>query len=250
MYARLILALFVSTALVGGALWTRLSKNSSIDYNLAVVEQNADEKSFFDLPVDGASVVDAKPATELTTTDIISRQFFSEYIALSSNNQVTTDRVNALVEKYVKSVGSLHTFKRAQFQDLTTTPNTRAEFDKYSISLGQTYVEYEKAINLARTSSGVGLTSESYLSFVDKVAVVYAETASKLERMPVPIAVASLHLELVNIHRSNASAMTSVAAIEQDSLPASVGFITINQNLDIEAITLEKIARIITTNAL
>src|SRR3989339_791287 len=96
---KLIGALSVSLALVGGALWFRFVKVPTYSAPLVTLEEITQFSS------DDAYLKDfLGSTTTLSKEDLIGRQLFSEYIGLKSKGQVTPDNLLSLADKYAQDI--------------------------------------------------------------------------------------------------------------------------------------------------
>ena len=253
MHARLALALFVSTLLVGGALWIRLSNGAEIKYELATVESDdaadAELLQYFLEPPEETPTAPVKTAP-LTNTDILGRQLVMDYINLAASGEATEAQIETLAQKYVEIIPALNLAESISYIDLTTAPNTKANFQKYADEITAIHKTY--AENISKKYVGVNLDkpNAATYSFALAFGQAYRDAAEKLKDISVPNSLVQVHLKLTNSYLSSAASMKAVAQIDLDSASAFAGVITLNQNLNQEDALRGEISKILTANGL
>lgn len=246
MHARLFLALFVSIALVGGALWTRLSNNATVKYELALVEPSGGEGEFLDYFSNQSSKELAKSPEAVSASDLLGQNLLTDYIGLASSGRATDENVTSLTNKYIEGIPALLKADTKSYNDLKTTSNNQENLTKYAEALAKIYVEHADRIN--KTLKGGAASPETYYEMIGKSASIYKDTASKLLILPVPSLIAAEHLELINTHLLSASAAQSISEMNKDSTLGFAGLVNLNDNAGREVTILEQIVEIIKSN--
>lgn len=251
---RVVLALSLSIILVGLAFWVRNSSSSEDKNSLVAVSspQNTDSSKEFikNYLIENAGSIATSSQPSLSSTDLISRQMFADYLALSTNGQATDANIEALAERYVANIPSLFVPEKVSYQDLQIVANNKANLQTYGQNLTQIYTEYATkllATKSSSTSNPLGTnSSQTYL----KMSEIYHETALKLKAIPTPALLADSHLELINLYLENASATKSLANLQTDPASGFSGLLALGNNVDREEALLLKIAQILTANGI
>lgn len=246
MHARLALALFVSIALVGGALWTRLSNNATVKYELALVEPGGDSQfsDYF------GSAGDIRAAKTIPKTELLGQQLILEYMALATNGQASDDAVAALAEKYVDSIPTLTQTKTVSYEELKIVTNNKKNFEKYASEITEIHKTYVESVERNYSKSSLDTLDSAFYSATSDISGIYGKTASELKSMAVPSAIATLHLELINTYLMNAESMRAISGTENDSTKAFAGLIALSNNTDKEAAVLLEISRVLNENGI
>lgn len=251
---RLALALSVSVLLIGVASWSRFGTTDYVQPNIVAIEQlgtNNDYEEILNDFIEPKTASTTPPEIPLSNTDLIGRQLILDYINLAASGQVTETRITTLANRYVENIPTLNEIVALTYTDIKTVPDSKNNFENYSNELAQIYVEHAQHINKVYTGKVTGDSlNDTFYKFAKDVAIIYGNTAQKLKNLPVPIALASNHLKLVNTHFSSATSMESVFETEKDPLTSLAGFIAMNENLDKEIIILKEISQIIKANGI
>src|SRR5262245_34471639 len=110
--ARLIFALILSVALIGGATWFRAAGTHAEKAKLAVVnsqdalEPLSDEEIAADYMTPRAT--SSTITTQLSDTDLVGRQLFSDYMGLVADGHATKENLDTLAAKYSENILSLN----------------------------------------------------------------------------------------------------------------------------------------------
>lgn len=250
-------ALFISIILVGGAFWTRIDASRNEAGLIAVNEQRANEdfykEVFLNPRVDTTptSTSTQETAEPLTGTDLIGRQLILDYVDLAAMGQASDINVELLAERYAESIPTLINTQRLGYLDIKTGPNNFESIKNYSDSLLDIYIQhYEKTTGRsANNLSEVSLGSNYDLLF-EQTAISSDITAERLKNLSAPLAIANLHLELINIHISNSITAPIVQKMDEDPLYAIAALTIFNQNSDKEIHILEEMGKIFKANGI
>jgi hypothetical protein len=250
MRGRLAIALSVSLVLIGFASWSRLTAGDKAQPNLiAVAQLNADPQEILNDFLAPKTASTTAIAGQLTNTDIVSRQLFLDYMSLASDGEVSEATLATLAENYAQNIPLLQG-EKASYLDLKTVTNTEANFRKYSNALALIYTQHAQNVGRAYAGETGESLDKSYYSSSKNAAAAYLRTALALKDLPVPTALASIHLELVNRHFSSATGLEAVAQADEDPLTAMSGLITISENVEHEVLALHEIEKVLNANGL
>ncbi|MEK7147690.1 MAG: hypothetical protein AAB758_00155 [Patescibacteria group bacterium] len=230
------LSVFLSIILIVGALWSRYSHSAlSITENgLTVVSAvKNDSKDLLDTFIKTDEEVVAAPET-LNNSDILGRGLLSEYINLTTNKRDSDQNVDALVNKYIQTIPTLVQSEVVNYFDLKIVANNKANFNEYA----QGFAQVESGLAQMVTADN------SPLNF----SKAYSEAAKTLKKMDVPVALASVHLQLLNSYLLSAEAMGALSKMDSDPTTAFSGLVVVNSNLDKENNLINEIAKILKTN--
>jgi hypothetical protein len=250
MRRRIVLALFASVVLIGMASWSRFSGGEAEENSLAVVENNEGKETYYDKLVKdyletSTTTTNVSPEN-LTGTDLIGRQLILDYVDLASRGQATEANLNALAEKYVESIPTLIVSKKLNYFDLKVMPNNKTDFKNYSAAIEKIYLDYIS--KMTEDSYDENMVGSENTALVLDIGNIYQETASVLQKLPVPAALVEAHLKLTNAYFENASAMNSVAGVDTDPASSFAGLIIVKNNLEKEEDALSKIREILAEN--
>lgn len=241
-------AVIASLLLVGGASWSRLEGREEATL---IVERMPDE--YYEDIVAGlteeVAIVDIEPSRHepLTNTDLIGRDLLLEYVDLASGGGASEATIAALAEQYAASIPAL-TGERVSLLNIRTVTNTQANFENYAQALANIYTAHSNRISQAYAGASNGVLDQTYYAATRKAANTYEETATALKALAVPTALVTPHLELVNKHFSSAAAQEALAETEKDPITGMAGLITLNQNLEREAVLMQEVERILNTH--
>lgn len=220
MKAQIVTAVLLSVVLVGGATWFRFVSPQTAPAQLVAVsssdglrEINAEE--FFRIPAE-----DAPP--ELTQTDVLSRQLFSDYIGLKSSGRATPENLNSLAEQYANT---MFTEERVDANVTLSQLNIVADSNQALIDYNQKVLamrsKYESMIkSLTVQSDFSDITDPLFIKFMLAVSTTYEQAVAELKKMPVPTSLANNHLDLINNYFSSIKATRSISQIEDNPISA------------------------------
>ncbi len=253
----LALSLLISLILIGTASWSRFVTAEYVQPNIvAVGPLEAGEESYEEivngfLKPETTGTASTSPTETLSNTDIIGRGLIMDYIGLAANGQATEANIINLANQYVESVPNFNKATVLKAEDIKTVSNTKANFQKYSDTLTIIYKEYADGINKVNAMMGNLITVDStFYSTVSDLNTIYTKASFELREMSVPMALLSVHLELLNSYLSNAAATEAISKTTEDSTSAFAGLIALNENVDEEIIILNEIDRILTSNGI
>ncbi len=241
---------------MGGATWVRAAQFSTVKYkfnsNFPTLTSKGDSKE--DLNTSDKSTQQDEDYTDpspgnLNATDLISHQLIVDYVNLSQSGQATDQSIDDLAEKYVDSLPTLNNAEIFSYAELNSVSNTPSNFQNYADGLKKIETEYSEAILktsvVAKTLNYLGNNTYSTMRTFGNA---YKNAADKLKVLPVPIALAEVHLELVNNYLSSSSAAIAISNTEKDSTFAFVGLVTLKKNMDEEDSILNSIDTILHNN--
>jgi hypothetical protein len=227
MQRRLAVALSISVLLIGGATWFRLTRVVKASRNL-IVENKTTTSNLSSAALSEADIqttatpTNATTSESLNTTDLVGRQFMTDYLGLASNGQVTDANVSKLVDNYATNISNLDSFRPFATADITVVPTSKDTLDAYSKKVTAVYTKYH-ALGMNITNSAGDLSSTDSKNFaptmlaLSKLALSAAE---ELKAVPVPDSLSVDHLQLVNNGISSANALKAIGSINDDSVTA------------------------------
>lgn len=255
--SRLLLAICLAMLLVGGATWKRIeSAQVSKSSGLIVISDAANNNN----PVENVNTSGADlnattsataPTENLTNTDLMSRQLFSDYISLAANGQATPDNLDALGDQYASSIVSSSQAKSITIYNLNTESDSRTNLQVYSDSLSRIYGKYSaQLITVTKTNTDPNNFSPTTIAFAKKVANLYQKEADELQALSVPNSLASDYLKLINFYLARAWDMNAIANSDTDPADAYTA-IASETNLDgKEQIILTNIKRLLVSSGI
>jgi hypothetical protein len=163
------------------------------------------------------------PATPLSTTDLISRQLFSEYVGISKNGQSTPLNLQSLGNKYAENIlnrGNSLSSRTVSREDLTVTDDSPAAISQYEKQMSALRAKYAA---LAKGLGGEGkiindIDDPSLQKLFATAANLYVQAAEEFERVRVPASFLPSHIAIVNNHWSSAEVLRKLAENSEDPL--------------------------------
>ena len=248
---RLAFALSVSIMLIGVASWSRFVAAEKGPANLIAVKQVASELNDYDTILEDFTepkeTMDIPSDEPLSNTDLIGHQLILDYIGLAASGGAGTESIDALANKYVESIPTLNRPSVLSYADLKTVTNTKANFQNYADNITKIYRDYKETMEAVGIEKvDIETLNPTLYSSILVFSQTYNKTANELENLPVPGALAQIHLSLINTYIANAEAMKALADAERDSASAFAGLVALNENLAKEQELLNEISRVLT----
>jgi len=244
-------ALSISIALIGGALWFRFGKVEYVPQNIVVLE-NIDT-----LTSEDSSLADFKLSTTtgsnepLTSTDQLSRQLFSDFITLKSQDQVTSSNIDVIATKYAESISSADIssipVNAVNINQIVVVSDTEENFASYGAAIINIRAKYK---NLVASLSGesTNLTdpeSGAFYVFMGEAGKLYQVAAKELISIRTPVSLSSNHMSLINSYLKSAGLMELISNTPQDPLKAYPALNTYIQSSGEESALLLNIQQIL-----
>lgn len=230
----IIMALATSLALVGWASWYRIVSRPAAALLVSVPHQDVPQAYYDDLIQKYAGTSSSSPAEreDLTTTDLVSRQLISDYLALAQNGQATDANLTDLATRYAASIPTIITTKKIAPIDLHIVSNSQANYEAYSSQMTDIYNSYSSAILSVAPKSKLA-ASPADVPW-DKLEKAYAQTADRLKELSVPASIADDHASLVNLYVEDAAACHALSLSSSDPASSFAGLILWNSNAEKE----------------
>jgi len=210
---RFISALVISIALVGGALWFKFGNTNDKSSDIVAV-QNAkfpSNENTFLADFTNNSEVASTSTKPLSQTDILSRQLFSDFIALKSQGQITPKNINALATKYATSISNTDISDaltpQVNINQIIIVPDSRENMVAYGNTVTNirnkykdlVIIEYNKDTNLTNPDSS------ALFDFLGATGRLYRAATEKLLATKVPASLAENHLNLIRNYQESAA---------------------------------------------
>lgn len=229
MLFRVGLAVFVSLALIGGAVWSQLPGAKNSAPTLVAVETKRDYTDIYwpekieDTTNDEAS---------LTTTDLVSRQLMGDFMNLSINGQATQGSIENLAGRYAELIESLGGASAEEFMlsDLNVVPANQNTLASYRQSLDEAKESFW--IDSEESADEIDESDEYEAAIV--MSILYESMVNRLLELSVPQSVASAHLALVNNYSTLAAEMLLVSNSDSDPMLIIANLSSLSDNLDRE----------------
>ena len=224
---RLGVALFVSILLIGGATYTRLKSAPTPSPDLVAVTPHADTDTAPSEDLAAGSIATGSTTPQnLNSTDLVTRQLFTDYLSLAATGQATDDNVAALGAQYANSVVDTASPSSINLDSLALVSDSKANFEAYSKAVSNIYNKYH---NLAGTTiKGAGsldsISAPNFVPTMSTLATLYERAATELEAVPTPTSLATSHLALINTYLGNVETLRALTNITRDPI-ASYGIL-------------------------
>ena len=222
---RLTVALSISLVLIGGACWFRFVRIAPYSAQLVAVDDGIAEFSTeetFLKDIYDKKTSSTTPPAELSHTDLVGRQLFSDYIELASRGQTSSPELDALASKYAESVLKTDQFKTVESTQIITVVDSEENFLRYSQSISNLRGTNKALAEAQYYKSGANnnVDSPGFKSFMSAAGKLYRTSAEQLLSLEVPISLAENHRALANNYLGTALAMETLGNISADSLSA------------------------------
>lgn len=250
----IILALILSLVLVGGAAWLRLSSSKNVQKNDLISLNNEPQEAptyqeLYGEFLSDKSTTASESERALTGTELVGRQIMIDYLALSGSGQATPANLQALAEKYVESIPTLHTSVTIGYQDIKTTKDSRESWAIYSSELSRIYSAHKDDFIETKVDVVKDNLDNNHYNLLSKAASSYELQARELKNIIVPLAFTSVHVRLVNVNLSLAAALNAASNTENDPASGFAGLIKIAPDMNEEQLVLSEISTILSKNA-
>lgn len=242
---RLVIAFSVSIALVGGATWFRFTRTAEQSPELAAL--NKLEQDYLlgevyvnDLLSTGNSANSS--TTPTSQTDLISRQLFSDYAGLTSQNKASSKNINSLAEKYAENIIGLQKSSQISKNDIFVVADSNDSLIFYSQAVTSIRAKYENLMANTYDQSGFANAADpKFKVFMLSVADFYNQAASELKSLATPTSLADNHIKLINNYLSSSNVAKSLGNIVDDPAGAYAALNTQAKNSSEEAALLSNI---------
>jgi hypothetical protein len=236
MRSGIILSIFASLVLVGGAAWSRLSPSNS-QGNLVAAERNqAAEEELRDIFLNFSEEEGGTPtpADEPTTsTELVGQQLMFDYLSLANKGQVSEANLVALADRYVESIPTLSPVVIVGYSEIKTVPDNLSNFQTYANGLGSIYAKYAERVKRIDTGDlGGDFLTPNHYAFAEAVGQAYQDRAIELKNLTVPVKLASFHLRLVNANLAISASLKTISEAETDPAKSLAGVVMMNQKID------------------
>ena len=250
-FARLTIALSLSIALIGGALWYRLVRIPPYTADLTATQNNIEQFSNDEVTLGdyfGTStstpVTPNTSTTTLTQAEIVSRQLFSDFIELKSQGKNTPNNISALAQHYAGNITNTElSIPKISAERIITLPDTIENLTMYGQVMANIRSKYK---NLASTEfknlenntlNTINSTDiEQAIAFMNIAGNIFKASIDELVLVGVPAILAENHLNLINQYIENVETMKLISNNEKDPIQAmsALNLFSQNQNKDIE----------------
>src|SRR3989338_7809365 len=212
---RFISALVVSIALIGGAMWfrfVRIPPYANPAVSVSQVESLSSENDpfltdFFNTEASSS----AASAPELSQTDLIGRQLFSDYLALKSEGETRPGNIDVLAKNLAESIRNVNlSIPKINSNQVIVLPESEANLAAYGNAMTNLRNKYKNLVAAQTESGGSDLANTdkpAFSSFMDAAAKLYKAAANDLVLIVVPASLSQKHLNLINQYLENAEVM-------------------------------------------
>jgi hypothetical protein len=247
MLFRVGLAVLVAIVLVGGAVWIRTDSGKRFSNSLVGVDGGTvvrSDQRFDPLRPD----LSGEGAENLTKTDIISRELLSDYMNLAMMEEDSSRNLSQLLDNYISSVPELTDAPQVESADIKVVADSKAAFVAYDEKAYQ--IDQERTSAISRTYGAGDVSNEEAHNVAGEIADAYRTAANKMLLIPTPESLVVAHWKLINNYLSTAHALSSVAALNEDSIGALAGMVSVQESLATERKIVNEIVAILTKNGI
>jgi hypothetical protein len=188
-------------------------------------------------------------------TDILSKQVFTNYIALQQSGNLNESNVQALTDQLSAQIlDSSASAKTYTVFDLKVIAGaTPEEIKDYGDQLFLIRTKYQNAYirgSIAPNSPYIDPSESGMMRVFKDLQNLYERVVVDLSQMSVPDGLAELHLQLMNIYSASAFGLSQFSQLDIDPVAALSGLNVYNKNSDQEEVILQKIARYFVNNGI
>lgn len=253
---RLGFALFVATAFIGAAFLFRTTSTSQTQNSLIAVDSQATlppadflATDFLDKNIFGTPASASKPNKELSATDAVSRQLFSDYIKLAAQGKSSSDNLNSLAAQYSEGILNSASSITVSREQIIISDDSPASLKIYSQAVFTLRSRYGGMVNAAFSQkSFTDADDPNFGSLMSYASNLYAQAASDLLKVPVPPSLSATHLKLVENYLSSAQAMEELVDITTDPVRTYAALNLYAKNTEEETGLLANIQMALLTN--
>jgi hypothetical protein len=248
----LTLSILVSIVFIGGAVWLRASQTNSANENLGLESVPNSEVAIFEgSPQDVYLGEKATSTQNLNQTDLLGRQLFSDYLNLSSQGSVTSEKINNLANSYADNILNLQTSSKIDKSSLTITTNSQATLSTYGTAVLTLRIRYGDAVQKLVNQTGAKNADDPKVQdLMLSISQTYKQAAQDLINMPVPQSLADNHLKLINNYLSSSEAARTIANADTDPMGAYAALNVQVKNGEEENLLLGNIQSIMAANGI
>lgn len=237
---RLTAALSIAITLIAGAGWFRFVGTQASKAGLiavAKIEQAATENTFLDSILEAPKTTSTVSKASLSPTEAVSRQFFSDYISLSSKGKVGSEDLKSLAAKYASSIGSQQLeAKSVTITSVRQVSDLEENLMRYGQALSVLRDKYKSLVEKKQKDGNLGdINSASFKTFMGDMGKLYESSARELLTFAVPASLAENHLALVNNYLKSAVAMETLSRMDENPIVAYTAMTTQSKNTKEEA---------------
>lgn len=254
---RLTIALSISVALIGGAMWFRFGQTTYTTSNIVAVETfepALSEEAFLADFLATSTPVSTKTASAkpLSQEDLMGRQLFSDFIALKSQGQATPSNISALATQYAESIaGQSIQARQITSNQIIIVTDSEENLATYGNTVMSTRKKYQNLVS-AEVNKG-GLTSGKPLEiaqFINAVGKLYRSFGEELLLLKVPASLAENHVKLINNYFGSAEVMNIFTDISEDPTGVFVALKSQAENSTEEQVLILNIQTVLRVNGI
>ena len=250
-------SLFISLALIGGALWFRFVRIPPYRAQLVTVKevgQFSPENTYLEDFQNASSSLATLPTTTLSPTETVGRQLFSDFIALKSQGETTPDNIDALADKYAESIKNFDVaIPKVDPSQVIVLPDSEKNLTVYGNAITNIRNKYKNLVATQAESSGGGITninSPAFSTFMSAVGKLYQSSTNELLLVVVPASLVTNHIDLINNYLESAEVMASLGNTSKDPIRAYAALNINIQNTGKESKLLSNIRTTLMANGI
>jgi hypothetical protein len=183
--------------------------------------------------------------TNLTSTDLIGRQMFSDYMSLVSRGQATDENITKLANTYAQGMLKVNQGQSTKITDeeLKITGDTQTAFQIYATQTANILNKYSSLFrkNLNQVGISGEVAPENLSKFGTVLYPIYQQLAEELIKISVPLSLKETHLNLVNSYLESAYNLETLKKLNSDPVTALAAFNTQITNFETEMTLINNI---------
>lgn len=211
-----IASILISIILICFAVWFRFSPQKTGYAELVAVTPSSTEPNYEEVFLNPPAT-----STALTVTDLFSRQLFTDYAALYSLNQTSSDNLESLAEKYADGILSLETSVEKVSHDkiilAAESPENLRSYVSQMLALRDNYAAKIRSQTENKSISN-NLDDPILKTLLSSAQKLYLSAAEEMLKVKVPPSLATNHLAIINNYLSNAKALKMINETDSDPI--------------------------------
>ena len=225
---RFISALAVSLALIGGAMWFRFVRIPPYTNQVVSVSQveslSSENDPFLTDFFNTEASSSAASAPELSQTDLIGRQLFSDYLALKSEGETTPGNIDVLAKNLAESIRNVNlSIPKINSNQVIVLPESEANLAAYGNAMTNLRNKYKNLVAAQTESGGSDLANTdnpAFSTFMSALGKLYQAAANELLLVGVPASLAQNHVDLINYYLETGEVIKLISKTSEDPLQA------------------------------
>jgi len=179
---------------------------------------------------------------QLSSTDLIGRQMFGDYMKLISTGQATPEGINQLASKYAKNISSMDIAQKIHIEQIDVVKDSPLTLQNYSTQLTTIRNKYQKlGQEELKKIGGEKNIIKNLNQFSEGMSILYKNAIQELAKISVPESIAPYHVTLLSSYEDSYAGFIALSKFDKDPLSAYAGLDKLYSDTDKENDALQGI---------